>query len=88
MRMHELVRFGLSLTLSLSFLAGCGTQQRLVYDKPGAVLPPDAQRDENECLQGAITHDASGRILTLMQIDRDAYERCMQARGYAARPAR
>jgi hypothetical protein len=87
MRARQAIRaVGLSLVLSLELLGGCGTQQRVVYDKPGATTT-DMQRDEGECVRGALTQDVSGRILTLLTIDRDAYARCMQARGYTERPA-
>jgi hypothetical protein len=88
MRARHVIRAAaLSFVLSLEFLVGCGTQQRFIYDKPG-VTAADARRDESECVQGALTQDVSGRILTLVEIDREAYARCMQARGYTARPAR
>ena len=88
MRARHVIRAaGFSLVLSLEFLAGCGTHQRLIYDKPG-VTAADAQRDQSECVRGALTQDVSGQILALVEIDREAYARCMQARGYTARPAR
>lgn len=86
MRYRQLLRFGPAIMLSVGILAGCATHDRLVYDRPG-LRASDSLRDENECLRGAVGHDAAGRILTLMQIDRDAYARCMEGRGYAARPA-
>ncbi len=78
---------GLGLFLSLDLLGGCATQQRLVFDKLG-VTAADRQRDEDQCVRNAITQDTDGRLLTLIVIDRDAYTRCMQTRGYTMRPAR
>jgi hypothetical protein len=64
----------------LVLLAGCASQQ-IVYEKPG-VTKPERQRDENDCLRSAIGVDGYGRLLAPYCIDRDAYRRCMEARGY------
>jgi len=54
------------------------------YNKPG-VTQAARQRDQNECLRAAISTDERARILTAYQIDREAYVRCLEARGYTAR---
>jgi hypothetical protein len=87
MRAHELTAAAILIVLLSGLLGGCGARQRLVYDKPGLAVA-EGQRDENECVRKALTQDVSGRILTLVQIDREAYARCMEARGYTVRPAR
>jgi hypothetical protein len=88
MRVHiSTAVVALGVLLSVNLAAGCGTRQRLVYDKPGLAVA-EGERDENECLRKALTQDVSGRILTVVAIDRDVYARCMEARGYMVRPAR
>jgi hypothetical protein len=65
-------------------LAGCAAEQpRLVFEKAGT---PDAQlkKDQRACLRAAISGD-DAIVSNLLKIDRDAYMRCMQTRGYTIR---
>ncbi len=71
------------LVFVLALLAGCASQP-VIYEKPG-VTQLERQRDENECLRSAIGVDGYGRLLVHYCIDRDAYSRCMEARGYAVK---
>ncbi len=80
--MMEIV-FPIGLWALLLFLSGCATAQ-VTYDKPG-ITRAERQRDLSECLRAAIGSDDRGRFLALYQIDRDAYARCLEARGYTAR---
>lgn len=71
-----------ALIVSLGLLAGCATQP-LVYNKPG-VTEAQRKRDENECLRAAVGGDQSGQVLFgVYRLDRAAYARCMEVRGYA-----
>ncbi len=77
-----------SLVLSLGLLAGCATSPpAVVYGKPG-VVASDRERDENACLRSSVGLDDQGYILVPFHIDREAYQRCMEARGYIAGPKR
>ena len=87
MRAPVLIRAALSLLLSLGVLTGCATQQRMVYDKAGTTAAA-RQQDEDQCVRSSITQDTEGRILMLFDVDRNAYARCMQGRGYTTQPAR
>ena len=54
--------------------AACAPGQA-IYDKPGLTYP-EWKRDDAECREAAARGAA----------ERDAYARCMQERGYKARP--
>jgi hypothetical protein len=70
----------------LMALAACATEQ-IAFEKLG-VSSGDRQRDENACLREAIGGGTSGQLLAPYRIDRDAFIRCMEARGYAAKSQR
>lgn len=62
-------------------------QQPPVFEKPG-VSETEKRRDENECLRYAVrVGEGRGGTRPAFQIDRDAYARCMEARGYIPRKA-
>ena len=71
------VRLG-SVALALAALAllgGCASS-------PPAVAS-DRQRDESACVRSSIGLHDTGYYFTLpFDVDRDAYERCMEDRGY------
>ncbi len=81
--MMETVVFPIALWALLLFLSGCTTAQ-VAYEKPG-ITQAERQHDLSECMRVAIGSDERGRFLTLYQIDRDAYGRCLEARGYTSR---
>ena len=75
-----------SLVLSLGLLAGCATSPPAVADgRPGAVVSA-RERDENACLRASVGLNEEGYILLPFDIDREAYRRCMEARGYPLPP--
>lgn len=74
----------LLLLAVILFLAGCASTP-LAFDKPG-VMKAEREQDENVCLRSAIGVDSTGRLGAAYCVDRDAYIRCMQGRGYAVRP--
>ncbi len=61
-------------------LAGCASK-RLVFDKPG-ITAEEQKRDEAACLRASADDPGREQILAAYRIDRDAYARCMTARGY------
>ena len=68
-------------TMLLITLGGCASE-RLTYGKPG-VVPAERQRDENECLRAAVdSRNEGGHPLSVVRLDREAYVRCMESRGY------
>ncbi len=81
--MMESVAVPMALWALLLFLSGCATAQ-VAYDKPG-ITQAERQHDLSECTRVAISTDERGRLFTLYQIDRDAYARCLEARGYTAK---
>jgi hypothetical protein len=81
--MTKAVGFQIPLLALLLSVVGCATTQ-ISYDKPG-VTQTERKQDESECLRAAIGTDERGRILSVYQIDREVYARCLEARGYTAR---
>jgi hypothetical protein len=63
-----------------TFVAGCATP-RIAYTKPGAT-DADRKRDEAECFQRAIGHNASEHVLVPLTVDRELFRDCLERRGY------
>jgi hypothetical protein len=78
-----MIRMGLALFVLA--IAGCATseQPRLVFEKPGT---PEAQmqRDQRACLRSSVAADDMV-VSNVLKLDREAYIRCMQTRGYTLR---
>lgn len=68
--------WGLFLILS----AGCASPPRMVYEKPGAT-PDDIKKDQQACFRTSITGEDQIHS-NILKLDRDAYKRCMESRGY------
>lgn len=66
-------------------LAGCTSSPKIIFAKPGAT-PADRERDENACVRSSIGLDDQSRIMVPFDIDRAAFQKCMEARGYTATP--
>lgn len=66
----------------IGLLAGCATGMG-VYDKPGAA-EADVQRDRSACLQASASENEPFRF-SGPSIDREAFARCMEAKGYTLR---
>ena len=66
----------------LALLAGCATK-RIAFEKSG-VAQAEKQRDEGACLREALGAEGSDEILLPYHIDRDTFNKCMEARGYTA----
>lgn len=78
------------LLVSFALMVGCATTAdpgQMVFTKAGASAA-DRQKDENDCLRSSVGADDQTRILVPFQVDRAAYTKCMEARGYAATPAK
>jgi hypothetical protein len=62
-------------------VGGCVSPRgKTVYEKPG-VADAQKQTDEGQCTQTSL--DTAGpRAAAYLAVDRDAVDRCMQARGY------
>ena len=63
-------------------LAGCGVHW--IYDKPG-VTPDQLSRDQGACLQETPSGGLIAQIFREDAVDREAFNRCMQRRGYSVR---
>ena len=77
-----MIRWGCALFV-LAFV-GCATEPgRLSFEKPGT---PHAQlqKDQRACLQSSIAAD-DATVSNILKLDREAYIRCMQTRGYTVR---
>ena len=77
------VGFGLgAITLSLGLLAGCATSSPAV---------PSDERDKSACVRASVGYNDSSYSVPFgrlpFDIDRDAYRRCMEARGYHLPPS-
>ena len=67
--------------VGLIALTGCGTSQMIVFQKPG--VPASQQKaDEVACIEASIGEVQDPRPSPLPPIDREAFERCMRAKGY------
>jgi len=78
-----MIRWGCALFVLA--LVGCAAEQqpRLTFEKSGT---PKAQqqKDQRACLQTSIAAD-DAVVSNVLKLDRDAYIRCMQTRGYTVR---
>jgi hypothetical protein len=81
--MRQAVAVRMALLALLLPVVGCATSH-IAYDKPG-VSEIERKQDENACLRAAISSDERARVFTVYQIDREAYGRCLEARGYTAK---
>jgi uncharacterized lipoprotein YajG len=74
-------RTALGLILILS--AGCAAEQKMLYEKPGV---PEAQmkKDHTACVRESVTGEDQF-LSNLLKLDREAYKRCMEGRGYSIR---
>ncbi len=71
--------WGLLLILS----AGCAAEQKLLYEKPG-VTEAQMKKDQRACMRESVTGD-SPVVSNILKLDREAFKRCMEGRGYTMR---
>ena len=62
---------------------GCATTHQWIYDKPG-MTPESFDRDRGVC-RAASPPRGLTKMLSMDDVDRDAFTTCMQGRGYSAR---
>jgi hypothetical protein len=67
-------------TLVLVVLTGCATT-KVAYEKPGAT-DAERKRDTAACAEGAIGHEPGRHVITPIVIDREAFAKCLEGRGY------
>lgn len=72
------------LLLMATMLVGCGGQAT-VFTKPG-VAERQQRADEAACTEASIGEVQDPRPSPLPPLDRDAFDKCMRAKGYV--PAR
>ena len=70
------------LVLSLGLLAGCATSPPAVAHRDPGAATSDRARDENACLRASVGFNDDDFLLLPFDIDREAFQRCMEARGY------
>ena len=75
---------GLVLVAVPALLAGCAST-KMVFEKPG-VTQADKERDQGVCLRQSIDSSDRDAILLPYCVDREAFTKCMEARGYTAQP--
>jgi hypothetical protein len=63
--------------------AGCATTHQWIYDKPG-MTPESLDRDRAVCRAESPARGVT-KVLSMDDVDRDAFTACMQRRGYTAR---
>jgi hypothetical protein len=77
--MRNLLAFAMAMVL---VGGGCvSTRGKTVYEKPG-VTAAQKQADEAECTKAGLDAAEGPRGSAFLAVDRDAVDRCMQARGY------
>ena len=76
-----MTRLALVAVVFAAILAGCvAPRGKTVYEKAG-VAEAAKQNDEAECTKASL--DTAGpRTAAPLAVDREAVDRCMQARGY------
>lgn len=75
-----------NLALSLGLLAGCATSPAAVaHGTPDAPVS-DRVREEKTCLRASVGQNDEGFTRLPFDIDRDVYQRCMEAHGYPVTP--
>ena len=69
--------------LLLILLAGCAAERTTVFERPG-ITDAQLKKDQATCFRASITGE-DPVVSNLLQLDRDAYRRCMESRGYTVR---
>ena len=75
------MRAGALVVMSLVFTFGCATG-RVAYEKPGST-EADRKRDVSDCTQASIGHEPGRHVLAPIALDREAFEKCLESRGYS-----
>ncbi len=72
-----------ALVLLLVLSAGCAAEQKLLYGKPG-VTEAQMKKDHTDCFRASVTGE-SPILSNILKLDREAFKRCMEGRGYTIR---
>jgi hypothetical protein len=78
-----MTRTVVSLAL-LTLVVGCATQGRWVFEKAG-VSEADAKKDRSQCFAAAVADNTNDNYGPVGKMDREAYKKCMERRGYTLR---
>jgi hypothetical protein len=74
----------LALVPCLWLFTGCVQSERRVYIKPD-VTEAQRKQDHEECVRSSIeVTEAERRLFAAVPINREAFNKCMEARGYSA----
>ena len=76
------MRGGVVLAMVLLLAIGCATTGKVAYEKRG-VTEAERRRDVSECTHESIGHDPSRHVVLPLVLDRAAFERCLESRGYS-----
>jgi hypothetical protein len=71
----------LAAVMAVVLVGGCVSPRGKTYEKPG-VAQAQKQADEAECTKAGLDAAEGPRGSAFLSVDRDAVDRCMQARGY------
>jgi hypothetical protein len=63
-----------------ALVAGCATAEEWIYDKP-RTTPAQLDHDKTECRKAARSRSLF-RVLQEEKVEREAFNRCMERRGY------
>ena len=75
-----------ALSFFVILSAGCVSMQeqpRMIFEKPGA-SQDQIKKDHTTCMRTSVTGEDQV-ISNLLKLDRAAYKRCMEDRGYTLR---
>jgi len=76
------VRIAVAAMIAVALLGGCMSPRgKTAYEKPG-VTDAQKQADEGQCTKAGLDAAEGPRGSAFLAVDRDAVDRCMQARGY------
>ena len=74
----------LALVPCLWLFTGCVQSERRVYIKPD-VTEAQRKQDQEDCVRSSIeVTEAERRLFAAVPINREAFNKCMEARGYSA----
>jgi len=76
------MRFAVAAVIMALLVGGCvSARGKTLYEKAGVTLE-QKQADEAQCTQASLDNPSGPRGSAYLAVDRDAVDRCMQARGY------
>ena len=77
-----------ALVPCLWLFTGCAESERRVYIKPD-VTEAQRKQDHEDCVRSSIeASEAERHLFAAVPINREAFNKCMEARGYSTLPRR